>query len=83
MGWIFEVSSASARTIYVPAGVNAGDQLAFINIGTGVVTISASTGAGAPTIRGIGNKLKYKYSAASGYYNDGSNIWTLIGDVST
>ena len=74
MGWIFEVSSASARTIYVPAGVNPGDQLAFINIGTG---------AGAPTIRGMGTKLKYQWSAASAYYNDGFNIWTLIGDVST
>jgi len=34
-------------------------------------------------VSGMGTKLKYRWSAASAYYNDGFNSWTLIGDVST
>jgi hypothetical protein len=83
MNSIFEVSSASARSIYVPAGSVTGDQIAIINIGTGIVTISPSTGSGAPTLKGLGTRLKSRWSAASAYYNKTYNNWTLIGDVST
>jgi hypothetical protein len=83
MNSIFEVSSASARSIYVPAGSVTGDQIAIINIGTGIVTISPSTGSGAPTLKGLGTRLKSRWSAASAYYNNTYNNWTLIGDVST
>ena len=83
MNSIFEVSSASARSIYVPAGSVTGDQIAIINIGTGIVTISPSTGSGAPTLKGLGTRLKSQWSAASAYYNNTYNNWTLIGDVST
>lgn len=70
-------------TIFFPGSAffTGGEQVVIVNTSTGYVTLSASTGASAPYLRGKGTKIINQYSAISAYYDDVDNRWTLIGDL--
>lgn len=64
-------------TVTLPNSMNTGMNVTIVNIGTGVITIAAST-----TLQSkfSNTKLSAQYAAATAYHA-GSNVWRLFGDL--
>jgi len=60
-------------TITLSNSMITGMQLDIVNVGTGIITIAAST-----TLLSAGTKLATQYTGAS-IYHRGSNIWLAVG----
>lgn len=65
-------------SITLPNGLATGFQVVIVNIGTGVITLSA---AGTLTSKNSAATLANRYGAAT-VYHAGSNVWRAIGDLS-
>lgn len=66
-------------TLTAPNGMNAGFQVAVVNVGSGIVTLAAT---GTLQSKNSRTKLSAQYAAAT-LYHRGSNVWLAIGDLST
>ncbi len=64
-------------TITLPNGMATGYKIDILNIGTGTITIAATT-----TFNAVGTKLATQYTGAS-IYHAGSNIWYGVGLLTT
>ncbi len=64
-------------TLTLPNSMNTGMQVDIVNIGTGTITLAAST-----TLQSSGTKLVTQYTGASVYHR-GSNIWLAVGRLTT
>jgi len=62
-------------TITLPDGLDNGIEVAINNIGTGSVTINAST-----TLNGKGNKLTTQWASCMVYHKENNN-WRIYGDI--
>ena len=60
-------------TITLPDGMITGMKLDIVNVGSGTITIAAST-----TLQSDGTKLETQYTGASVYHR-GNNIWAAFG----
>ena len=76
-GYILECTNSP--TITLPNGLVNGYQIAVVNMGTGIVTIAATTTLNTKDGK---KKLANQYGAAS-FYHQGSNVWVGFGDLST
>jgi len=64
-------------TITFPNSMETGMKVNIINVGTGIITIAASTTLQS---KNTYTKLAYQYGGASVYHR-GSNIWLAVGDL--
>lgn len=64
-------------TITAPDGLDAGFQVALVNVGTGIITVAASTTLQA---KGAAYTLANQYGMAT-LYHRGANVWLLAGDL--
>ncbi len=64
-------------TVTLPNSMVTGFRVDIVNIGTGTITIAAST-----TLNSDGTKLATRYTAASAYHR-GSNVWICFGKLTT
>ena len=64
-------------TITFPNGMTTGMQVDVVNVGTGVITLAASTTLQSRAGR---TKLASQYVGASVYHR-GSNVWLAVGDL--
>lgn len=65
-------------TITLPNGLDTGFQAVIVNIGTGVITLAATTTL---TTKDSAVTLANQYGAAT-VYHAGSNVWRAFGDLS-
>lgn len=65
-------------TLTCPNGLDAGFQVAIVNIGAGVITLAAATTL---TTKDSAATLASQYGAAT-VYHAGSNVWRAFGDLS-
>lgn len=65
-------------TITLPNGLDTGFQAVIVNIGTGVITLAATTTL---TTKDSAVTLASQYGAAT-VYHAGSNVWRAFGDLS-
>ena len=65
-------------TVTFPNSMATGMKVDIVNVGTGVITLAAST-----TLQSKGSftKLANRYGGASVYHR-GSNVWLAVGDLS-
>ncbi len=73
------IEFTGTRTVTLPNSLATGFQVTIVNYGTGTITINAST-----TLRSkdSNNKLTDQYAGATAYHR-GSNVWVLMGDLTT
>jgi uncharacterized delta-60 repeat protein len=64
-------------TITLPDGMPTGYRVDIINVGTGTITIAATT-----TLQGEGDLLETRYTGASAYHR-GSNVWIIVGKLTS
>lgn len=64
-------------TVTLPNGLNDGFQVVIVNIGTGTITLAASTTL---TTKDSATDLENQYGAACAYHA-GSNVWRAFGDL--
>jgi hypothetical protein len=64
-------------TVTLPNSMVTGMRVDIINIGTGTITLAAST-----TLVSDGTKLDTRYTGASAYHR-GSNVWLAVGRLTT
>ncbi len=65
-------------TITLPNGLDTGFQAVIVNIGTGVITLAATTTL---TTKDSAVTLANQYGAAT-VYHAGANVWRAVGDLS-
>lgn len=82
-------NGATSGTINIPTDVSVnfaiGTQISILQVGTGQITITATT-PGTTTIRSTGSataspKLRTQYSAAT-LWKQAANLWYVFGDIS-
>jgi hypothetical protein len=64
-------------TVTLPNSMATGMRVDIVNIGTGTITLAAST-----TLVSAGTKLVTRYTGASAYHR-GSNVWLAMGRLTT
>jgi hypothetical protein len=71
------IECSGTFTVTLPNSMATGMKVDIVNIGTGTITIAAST-----TLQSDGskNKLATQYTGASAYHR-GSNVWLLVGKI--
>lgn len=69
-------------TIGLPTNVSNGVQVSIVNVGTGVVTLSAPTLLSKSSNGVQLDKIAAQYAAATCYYKSGNLSWTAFGDLS-
>ena len=82
---MIEMNSSSATTLYVPvdATVNypIGTSIDILRVGSGAVTVAATTPATTTINYTPGNKLRAQWSSAT-LLKRAANVWVLLGDLS-
>jgi len=73
------VECSGTFTVTLPNGMPTGMKVDIVNIGTGTITIAASTTLQSESSK---TKLATRYTGASAYHR-GSNVWLLVGKIST
>lgn len=73
------VEASGTITIYFPTNLTSGFQTTVVNVGPGIVTLSASTGA-TMFMTDASNDLRDRYAAASAVYK-GGNVWYAFGNL--
>lgn len=66
-------------TVTLPNSMVTGMKVTLINVGTGIITIAASTTL---QTKNSNTKLASRYGGASAYHR-GSNIWIAVGDLTS
>lgn len=72
------IECSGTFTVTLPDSMPIGYEVDIINVGSGVVTIAATTTLQS---KGGNTKLASQYGGASAYHR-GSNVWILVGDLS-
>ena len=73
------IECTGSITITLPDSMSTGYQVTIVNMGTGTITLAASTTL---YTQDSNTKLENQYGAASAYHR-GSDIWVAFGDLST
>lgn len=73
------IEASGTITITLPNSMSAGYQVTIINVGTGVITVAAST-----TLNTLDSRTKLSFRYASAYfYHSGSNIYNGFGNLTS
>ena len=71
------VEANGTFTVTLPNGMDTGMRVDIVNVGTGTITLAAST-----TLQSDGTLLETQYTGASCYHR-GSDIWIAVGKLTT
>jgi hypothetical protein len=69
------IECSGTFTVTFPNGLDTGFQVTIVNVGAGVITLSAAT-----TLQGVGTQLATQYTGAVVYHR-GSNVWLAMGKL--
>jgi hypothetical protein len=69
------IECSGTFTVTFPNSLDTGFQVTIVNIGSGTITLAAST-----TLQGVGTQLATQYTGAVVYHR-GSNVWLAMGKL--